>query len=128
MNDEQYLLHCRELFLGFAETLSRRTEALDPEDTLRTLAGDFQRLAEQAAADLYCEIGPLVDRLFTTYPEFAPTFPRELLWFAGGDCLHFMPDEEIGLYQELDEKRAEAAAGGEILDLAAARAKLLKLQ
>jgi hypothetical protein len=128
MNDEQYLQHCRTLLGDFAATLSRRTETLEPEDTLRLLADDFKRLANDPEADLYGEAGPLVDRLFTTYPDFAPTFPRALLWFLGGDCLHFLADEEIALYQELDEKRAEAAAAGEILDLALARAKLLNLQ
>ena len=128
MNDEQYLLHCRELLSDFARGLSARTASLPQDDTLRQLAGEFERLARSSEADLYTEAAPLVDRLFTTYPDFAPTFPRELLWFFGGDCLHFMPDDEIALFQQLDEKRSEAAAGGNILDLQAARAKLLNLQ
>ena len=128
MNDEQYLSHCRELLTGFSQTLSKRTQALAEDDTLRVLATDFERLAAGNNADLYDRVAPLVDRLFTTYPEFAPTFPRELLWFFGGDCLHFMPDQEIALYQQLDEKRSQAAAGGKIFDIQVARAKLLNLQ
>ncbi len=128
MNDEQYLLHCRGLLANFAATLCRRTESLAEDDTLRILSGDFKRLVNDPGADVYSEVAPLVDRLFTTYPDFAPTFPRELLWFFGGDCLHFMADEEIALYQQLDEKRGEAATRGEIFDLGAARAKLLNLQ
>ena len=128
MNDEQYLSHCRELLTDFARALSRRTESLPPEDTLRQLAGDFERLARDSGSGLYTEAATLVDRLFTTYPDFAPTFPRELLWFFGGDCLHFMPDDEIALFQQLDDKRNQAAAGGTVLDLQAARAKLLNLQ
>jgi len=128
MNDEQYLLHCRRLLSGFADTLWRRTESLPEDDSLRELAAGFRDLADDEGAGLYTEISPLIDRLFTTYPDFAPTFPRELLWFFGGDCLHFMPDEEIDLYQQLDEKRREAAALGEIFDLRSARAKLLNLQ
>ncbi len=128
MNDEQYLSHCRELLADFAENLSSRTESLAEEDTLRVLAADFQRLARETNGDWYADAGPLVNRLFTTYPDFAPTFPRELLWFFGGDCLHFMPDEEIAVFQQLEDKRSQAAAGGTVLDLAAARAKLLNLQ
>ncbi len=128
MNDEQYLSHCQALLAGFARTLAQRTDALPPDDTLRTLAADFQRLVGAPGADLYHQVGPLIERLFTTYPDFAPTFPRELLWFFGGDCLHFMPDEEIAVYQQLDEQRIEAARRGEIFDPAAVRAKLLKLQ
>lgn len=128
MNDEQYLLHCRELLSAFARDLHERTKALTPDDTLRILANDFQQLANDNSAAVYDRVALLVDRLFTTYPDFAPTFPRELLWFFGGDCLHFMPDEEIALYQKLDDKRGQAAASGKILDLQAARAKLLNLQ
>lgn len=97
-------------------------------DSLRQLALAFRQLADDDQSDLY-SVGPgLVDRLFTTYPDFAPTLPRELLWFFGGDCLHYMPDDEIALYQQLDELRAAAASRGEILNLQTARAKLLKLQ
>ena len=39
-----------------------------------------------------------------------------LLWFFGGDCLHFMPDEEIDLFQRLDERRYEAEERGETFD------------
>ena len=128
MNDEQYLSHCRGLLAEFATTLAQRTATLEPEDGLRVLAAEFQLLAEDAAADIYSQGGTLVDRLFTTHPDFAPTFPRELLWFIGGDCLHFMPDDEIAVYQQLDDQRSQAAQQGEIFDIRAARAKLLKLQ
>ncbi|HBQ40088.1 MAG TPA: hypothetical protein DD808_05890, partial [Halieaceae bacterium] len=70
---------------------------------------------------------PLVMRLFTHQPEFAPTFPRTLLWFLGGDCLHVLTDEEIATFQALDEARLEAAARGELFDYqgnAAARLQL----
>ena len=128
MNDEQYLSHCRKLLAEFSTTLSQRTEALEQDDGLRVLAAEFERLTNDPAADVYNEVGTLVDRLFTTYPDFAPTFPRELLWFFGGDCLHFMPDDEIAVYQQLDDQRGQAARRGQIFDLQSARAKLLKLQ
>ena len=128
MNDEQYLSHCRQLLSDFAEELSKRTQSLATDDTLRILAADFQLLPQDSDGDWYADAGPLVNRLFTTYPDFAPTFPRELLWFFGGDCLHFMPDDEIAVFQALEDKRSQAAASGAVLDLAAARAKLLNLQ
>ena len=128
MNDQQYLEHCRALLEAFARDFAQRTESLPEDDGLRELARGFQGLLEPAGGDSYLQAQPLVNRLFTTYPEFAPTLPRELLWFWGGDCLHFMPDEEIDLYQQLDELRLEAAARGETLDLRVAKAKLLKLQ
>jgi hypothetical protein len=127
MNDEQYLEHARELFNDFANTLVTRTQHLPAEDPLRCLATAFQELSDNSD-QLYADAPGLVNRLFTTWPDFAPTFPRELLWFFGGDCLHFMPDDEIALYQQLDELRARAAASGELFDLRKARANLLKLQ
>ena len=90
------------------------------------LAAGFTRLAN--GEDVY-ELGPaLVSRLFASCPQHAPLFPRELLWFIGGDCLHYMPDEELYQFQQLDDLRSEAAARGELLDYHAERGKLLKLQ
>jgi hypothetical protein len=128
MNDQQYLNHCLSLLDEFANGLDRRTASLPEGDGLRELAQGFLGLLPPANKDIQNRAQPLVDRLFTTYPDFAPTLPRELLWFFGGDCLHFMPDEEIALHQQLDELRHEAAVRGEIADLRAARAKLLQLQ
>lgn len=128
MNDQQYLSHCRNRLDEFASGLVRRTESLPEDDGLRQLAQEFLGLLQPGDEDIHTRAQPLVDRLFTTYPDFAPTLPRELLWFFGGDCLHFMPDEEIALHQQLDELRHEAAGRGEIMDLKAARAKLLQLQ
>lgn len=125
MNDEQYLQRCRELWQTFARTLAQRTAALEPEDPLRALALEFAQLPADDT-DWYVQAPQLIARLFTTFPEFAPTLPRELLWFLGGDCLHYMPDEEIALYQELDEQRSQAAARGELIDFEQARAKLQK--
>ena len=127
MNDEQYLTHCREALAQFADELALRASHLPPADPLRELAGAFKALCDNAG-DLYSDGPALVTRLFTTYPDFAPTFPRELLWFLGGECLHFMPDDEIELHQQLEELRTAAAAAGETLDLRVARSKLLKLQ
>lgn len=42
--------------------------------------------------------------------------PRDLLWFFGGDCLHFMPDEELSLYQATEERRYECEQRGEPFD------------
>ena len=42
--------------------------------------------------------------------------PRDLLWFFGGDCLHFMPDDEIEMYQALEERRFYALENDEPFD------------
>ncbi|MEM1113597.1 MAG: PA2817 family protein [Pseudomonadota bacterium] len=127
MNDQQYTQHCRQVLNDYCAQLAQRTQALPEGDHLRELAHDFVRLASDAG-DLHGDGPALVMRLFTHYPDFVPDFPRELLWFMGGECLHFMPDEEIAVYQSLDEMRAEAAIRGELIDFQSARAKLLKSQ
>lgn len=46
-------------------------------------------------------------QMFTHLPQFNPAIERELLWFFGGECLHFLSDEEIARFQEEDESAAE---------------------
>ena len=58
----------------------------------------------------------LLSQVFHRYPQIAHLVPRDLLWFFGGDCLHFMPDEEIAMYQTLDERRFEAEQNDEPFD------------
>ena len=60
----------------------------------------------------------LMSQVILRYPQIAHLVPRDLLWFFGGDCLHFMPDEELALYQRLDERRHEAESRGEAFDWA----------
>ncbi len=124
MNDEQYLAHCKGLLKAFTNDMVHRTREMEAEDNLRQIV---MRLAADDL-DIYQEGPALVSRLFTHYPDFAPLFPRDLLWFLGGECLHFMPDEEIERYHRLDEMRREAAERGETLDLIDAQAKLQGLQ
>lgn len=127
MNDEQYRQYCCEELLDFAQSFTKRTEDLEADDPLRELACAFLDLAKQRE-DLYEQGAALVARVFTTYPDFAPTLPRELLWFFGGNCLHYMADDEIDQFQQLEEMRLVAAANGEPFNPTEARAKLLNLQ
>ncbi len=127
MNDKHYREYCHALLAEFSRELLTRTASLPQEHPLRELAEGYAKLSEHTV-DLY-ERGPaLVARLFDTYPEFAPTFPRQLLWFLGGDCLHYMADEEIEQHQQLEEMRLAAASRGETFNFKDARAKLLNLQ
>ena len=58
----------------------------------------------------------LMSQVILRYPQIAHLVPRDLLWFFGGDCLHFMPDEEIAKLQRLDERRFEAEENDEPFD------------
>ncbi|MCD8523129.1 MAG: hypothetical protein LRY66_11015 [Saccharospirillaceae bacterium] len=48
-----------------------------------------------------------ITHIFNHLPQLSPTIDRDLLWFFGGDCLHFLTDEEINLFQQMDEIEAQ---------------------
>jgi hypothetical protein len=126
MNDEQYRAHCLQLLDSFAGFIEQQASNASEDDPLRELARGFAQLAN--GENPYGSGPKLVSQLFSSCPQLAPVLPRELLWYFGGDCLHYMPDDELAVFQQLDEMRTEAAAAGEELDYQQARAKLLKLQ
>jgi hypothetical protein len=105
MNDVEYADYCRGQLESFAREFLERTRELGPQDGLRELALAFGEVSA-CGVDDYDRGRELVSRLFTSYPEFAPTFPRELLWFLGGECLHYMPDEEIAEFERRQEDSA----------------------
>ena len=45
----------------------------------------------------------ILSRFIRCYANLVPLIKRELLWFIGGECLHFLGDEEIALYQQLED-------------------------
>ncbi len=68
----------------------------------------------------------IVSQLFLRYPQITHLVPRELLWFFGGDCLHFMPDAEIDLFQQLEDMQYQAESEGKPFDWLLAKQKLLE--
>ena len=52
-------------------------------------------------------------QLITHQPQLGPVLERDLLWFFGGECLHYLSDDEISLFQQLDELEEAAQAAGE---------------
>ena len=114
MDDKEFHEEQLKLFAKFNERLQAYAAAPGGE-AFTELAGDFAGLAKRPEA-LFDEGPPLVGRMLTTAPQLAQEFPRELLWYLGGECLHYMPDEEIDRYTALDEQRREAVADGRPFD------------
>ncbi|MCQ4347787.1 dehydrogenase [Pseudomonas stutzeri] len=107
------LAHLRTILaaLGEAEQVPEDNHALFLERFDELLA-ELPRQTEDA---IY--LGQeLMAQVFHRYPQIAHLVPRDLLWFFGGDCLHYMPDEEIELYQQLDERRFAAEEADEPFD------------
>lgn len=56
----------------------------------------------------------LINTIVAAYPHLTPHVPRDLFWYFGGDCMHFLGDEEIAYFQAIDEALylARTADGG----------------
>lgn len=123
-----------------SERLSYHIELLKQvQQRLRRAAdNDSQLIAAEILQQLEQVIEQLVQRTDSAYqdgqdwlmsilthqPQLTPTINRDLLWFFGGDCLHFMTDAEIELFQQLDEQEAEHDASQGPFDRAAVKTLL----
>lgn len=102
------------------------TEQCPPED-LEFLAQLEALPKAHEEADFLHQGQQLLGRVVAAYAHLVPILHRDLLWYFGGDCLHYMPDEEIAQYQILDERRHEAAAEGREFSYEHERAKVFGL-
>lgn len=107
------LNHLRSILvaLGEAEQVPEESHGLFLErfDELQEQLPQDPLESQYLGQDLMCQV-------IQRYPQIAHLVPRDLLWFFGGDCLHFMPDEELDLYQALEERRYEAEQNDEPFD------------
>lgn len=107
------LKHLRDILvaLGEADQVPEESHTLFMErfDELVELLPQDPLESQYLGQDLMCQV-------IQRYPQIAHLVPRDLLWFFAGDCLHFMPDEEISLYQTLEERRHEAEQNDEPFD------------
>ncbi|PSS46718.1 PA2817 family protein [Pseudomonas sp. BBP2017] len=106
------LTHLRTILvaLGEAEQVPEESHALFLErfdDLMLQMPVDPESI--YLGQDLMCQV-------IQRYPQVAHLVPRDLLWFFGGDCLHYMPDEEQQMYQTLEERRYEAEQNDEAFD------------
>ncbi len=109
--DQEYYTYHLELLAAFSAQIQQlppfNTE-FPTEDDLEFLAA-LAQLQQQPQGVGFLEQGQqLMCRIVGTYPHLMPLLYRDLLWFFGGDCLHYMPDEEIAVFQRLDEQREDA--------------------
>ena len=74
---------------------------------------ELNQLPNSGGNDYFIQGQQLLCKVVASYPHLMPLLPRDLLWFFGGDCLHYMPDDEIAVYQRLDEQRQEAQELGQ---------------
>jgi hypothetical protein len=76
----------------------------------------------EAYSDEISEQGQwLVAQIVNGHNHLLISLSRDLLWFFGGSCLHFMPDHEIDFYQQLDELRFATESQNRPFDIAIAK-------
>lgn len=82
------------------------------EESNQQLLDDLQAvLADFGHGPDYIELaGQILQRIISHYPDITPVMHRDLLWFCGGQCLHYLGDEEMDRYQLLEDRYFEKAA------------------
>lgn len=126
--DQEYYTYHLELLAAFSAQIQQlppfNLEFPSEDDQEFRIA--LAELQQQPHGINFLEQGQLLMcRIVGSYPHLMPLLYRDLLWFFGGDCLHFMPDEEIVVFQELDEQREDAKQQRIPFSYREARAKLL---
>lgn len=124
--DKEYYTYHLELLAAFCSQIQQ----LPPfngenssEDDQEFIAA-ITELQQHSHESSFLEQGQLLMcRVVGSYPHLMPLLYRDLLWFFGGDCLHFMPDEEIAVFQRLDEQREDAKQQQVAFNYKEARAK-----
>ncbi|NVK74223.1 MAG: hypothetical protein HWE24_12125 [Oceanospirillaceae bacterium] len=64
---------------------------------------DLTKKIQSNTHDYTFDAQEVLSRFIRCYANLVPLIKRELLWFVGGECLHFLGDEEIALYQQLED-------------------------
>lgn len=90
--------------------------AVEEADFLEKLEQLLHDLQKSASSSLF-DGQELLSRAIRCYPNLTPLFRRELFWFVGGECLHFLGDEEIALFQRLEDRLYELDQQGVDCDI-----------
>ncbi|BFM48160.1 PA2817 family protein [Marinomonas sp. THO17] len=105
----QYILNAfADLRQRFAEHDPFNTADLAEEET--DFLKKWELLSQQIEnneADYSFNAQEILARFIRCYPNLVPLIKRELLWFIGGECLHYLGDEEIAFYQQLEDQLYE---------------------
>ena len=97
--------------VGDAEQIPEESHALFMErfDDMRAALPVDPLESQYLGQDILCQV---IER----YPQIAHLVPRDLLWFFGGACFNFLSDEELDMYEKLEERRFEAEENDEPFD------------
>lgn len=127
----QYIQYHVGLLQGFKESAQSQfpfNSDTDPTEDDKEFIRIFEELCQSThyTDTLNAQGQWALTRIISTYSHLTPLLARDLFWFFGGDCLHYMPDEEISFFQQLDELRYSAEENNLDFDYAAAKSSLSK--
>ena len=97
--------------VGDAEQIPEESHALFIErfDEMKSALPVDPIDSQYLGQDIMCQV---IER----YPQIAHLVPRDLLWYFGGACFNFLSDEELDMYEALEERRYEAEQNDEPFD------------
>ncbi|UTW01377.1 hypothetical protein KDW99_09675 [Marinomonas rhizomae] len=78
---------------------------------------DLMKNIQENTHDYTFDAQEVLSRFIRCYANLVPLIKRELLWFVGGECLHFLGDEEIALYQQLEDHLYELDSQNQSYDI-----------
>ncbi len=119
--------YCIQQLRQLARTLPPSLEMISDEETASAITTRLDNIIvglEHGGEDALHDGQVFICQIIGNYPQLTPMLARDLLWFFGGDCLHYMPDEELERFQQLDEQQADASRKGEHFDWSDARTLL----
>ncbi|MFP8965491.1 PA2817 family protein [Pokkaliibacter sp. CJK22405] len=117
MNDQQWFEYHLDTLLESLTALEKLPDFSDEQitETDEIFLDNFRHLAESMAehsSDWHTEGQDVITQVVRLYPQHTHLVSRDLFWFFGGDCLHYLDDEEIEFYQNIEELRFEAEREG----------------
>ncbi len=128
MSSSDYFQHHQHLLAALYQQCSQSLPFCDEQanDVDREFIESLKSISEAEQIDEgFQERGQnIIVRIVAHYPHITPLVNRDLFWFFGGECLHFMGDDELAHYQQLDELLYET---NEELSFADAKARIFHL-
>lgn len=108
MSDSSYIDYHRTLLTQLAETIAKTPPFNGGEvDELQAeFVQNVQKvLDEKTPPTEQIDLGRwLIGQIVSNYQVLMPQVPRALFWYFGGDCMHYLGDEEIAHFQMLEER------------------------
>lgn len=101
--NDYYFQLCAELHEHCAKILPNHPAHSEESNT--ELLDKISRLTDSfAKSNDYIALGQdIITHIISHYPDITPQVHRDLLWFFGGDCLHYLGDNELQRYQAIEE-------------------------